>query len=87
MILNDALAVFALESAAEHLTTARPMGNRLPDRGMHVTGAVASKSRPGTLSVPVQVSSTRTRSQEVGSRRREQGLGEPKSSSAARARS
>jgi hypothetical protein len=38
VILNDAFAVFALESVAEHLTTVRPIGNRLPERGLHVTG-------------------------------------------------
>ena len=36
--LKDAFAVFALESVAEHVTTVRPIGNRLPDRGVQVTG-------------------------------------------------
>jgi hypothetical protein len=36
--LKDAFAVFALESVAEHVTTVRPIGNRLPDRRVQVTG-------------------------------------------------
>ena len=36
VILKAALAVFALESVAEHLTTVLPMRNRLPDRGAQV---------------------------------------------------
>jgi hypothetical protein len=42
--VNDALLVFALESAAEHLTTVRPTGNRLPDKGLQVTGTTPSLS-------------------------------------------
>jgi len=38
VILNAAFAVFALESIAEHLTTVRPIGKRLPERGLQVTG-------------------------------------------------
>ena len=38
VILNDVLPVFALESVAEQLTTVRPIGNRPPERGVHVTG-------------------------------------------------
>jgi hypothetical protein len=37
-MLNEALAVFALESVAEQSTTVRPIRNRLPDRGVQVTG-------------------------------------------------
>jgi hypothetical protein len=40
--VNDALAVLALESVAEHLTTVRPIGNRPPDRGTQVTGTLPS---------------------------------------------
>ena len=36
--LNDAFPVFPLVSVAEHLTTVRPIGNRLPERGAQVTG-------------------------------------------------
>ena len=36
--MNLAVDVLALESVAEHLTTVRPIGNRLPDRGTQVTG-------------------------------------------------
>jgi len=36
--LKDAFAVFALESVAEHVTTVRPIGNRLPDRRVQVAG-------------------------------------------------
>jgi hypothetical protein len=35
--MNLAVAVLALESVVEHLTTVRPRGNRLPDRGAQVT--------------------------------------------------
>jgi hypothetical protein len=37
---NLAVEVFALESVAEHTTAVRPIGNRLPDRG--VTYSVAA---------------------------------------------
>ena len=46
--LNDAFRVLALESVAEQLTTVRPIGNRLPDRGWQVTG-----TRSSTASVAV----------------------------------
>jgi hypothetical protein len=39
---NDAFAVFALESEAEHLTTVRPIGKRLPERGKQMTGTAPS---------------------------------------------
>ena len=38
VILNAAFAVFPLESGAEHLTAVRPIGNRLPEGGVQVTG-------------------------------------------------
>jgi hypothetical protein len=90
---NAAVAVFPFASAAEHVTFVRPRLNRLPERGVQVTGTttaglaasfavtvkrtrtrlafpartvlswtpcsvggVRSKSSPGTVSVPTQVS-------------------------------
>ena len=50
MTINLAVAVLALESVAEHLTTVRPIGNRLPDRGTQVTG-----TWPSTESLAVTV--------------------------------
>jgi hypothetical protein len=46
--LNEAVAVLALESMAEHVTRVRPSGNRLPDRGSQVTG-----TGPSTASLAV----------------------------------
>ena len=48
VMLNEALAVFALESVAEQLTAVRPIRNRLPDRGVQVTG-----TWPSVLSLAV----------------------------------
>ena len=46
--MNLAVDVLALESVAEHVTTVRPIGTRLPDRGAQVTGTL-----PSTASVPL----------------------------------
>jgi hypothetical protein len=43
--LNVAVAAFPLESVAEQVTAVVPSLNRLPDRGLQVTGTV-----PSTLS-------------------------------------
>ena len=59
---NLAVEVLALESAAEHVTAVRPIGNRLPDRGAHATGL-----GPSTLSLPVTAYVTRTRLAPSGS--------------------
>jgi hypothetical protein len=48
--MNLAVDVLALESVAEHLTTVRPIRNRLPDRGAQSTG-----TRPSTASLDVTV--------------------------------
>lgn len=48
--INVAVDVLALESVAEHLTTVRPIRNRLPDRGTQVTG-----TWPSTASLAVTV--------------------------------
>ena len=63
VILNDALAVFALVSVAVQLTTVRPIGNRLPERGAQVTG-----TSPSAPSLAVTLYVTRTRRARLGAR-------------------
>ena len=54
--VNDVVALLALESVAEHLTTVRPTLNWLPDQGMHVAGTVPSLA---SFAVTVKVTLTR----------------------------
>lgn len=63
VILSAAFAVFPLESAAEHLTMVRPIGNRLPERGLQVTGTWLS-----ALSLAVTLYVTRTLFAPLGAR-------------------
>ena len=63
MILNDAFPVFCAESVAEHLTTVRPIGNRLPEGGSQRTSTA-----PSSLSVAVTLYVTRTRFAPLGAR-------------------
>ena len=63
VILNAAFAVFPLESVAEHLTMVRPIGNRLPERGLQVTGTWLS-----ALSLAVTLYVTRTLFAPLGAR-------------------
>ena len=63
MILNDAVPVFCAESVAEHLTTVRPIGNRLPEGGSQRTSTA-----PSSLSVAVTLYVTRTRFAPLGAR-------------------
>jgi hypothetical protein len=44
VIVNLAVCVFALPSAAEQTTSVRPREKRLPDRGLHDTGTAPSTS-------------------------------------------
>jgi hypothetical protein len=44
VIVNLVVRVLPLVSVAEHVTTVRPMGNRLPDLGWHDTGTAPSTS-------------------------------------------
>ena len=63
MTLNTAFAVFALESVAEHSTELCPIGNRVPERGVHPTG-----TRPSAASVAITLYVTRTRFAPLGAR-------------------
>ena len=55
VIVNRALAVFPLKSVAEQTTLVRPSLNRLPERGLHVTG---TEPWPGSRAVIVNVTRT-----------------------------
>src|SRR5262249_28235161 len=44
VIVNLAVCLFALASVAEQVTSVRPLGKRLPDRGLHDAGTAPSTS-------------------------------------------